>query len=105
MPKLRATSAHFIKLGHGGEWETEAIADGVLRFGYRELPHDLCMAGDWAGAREAWRAHRGDNAAVLTSDINQARTFYTAPDTSIFITFHAGRMYWCRPSGPVVLLE
>ena len=104
MPRLEATSTHYIKLGRGGEWEAEAIAEGVLRFGYRELSHELCVAGDWEGAREAWRAHRDGNDAVLTSDMNQARTFYTAPDTSVFITFHAGRMYWCRPRGPAELL-
>lgn len=104
MPRLEATSTHYIKLGRGGEWEAEAIGEGVLRFGYRELPHQLCMAGDWDGAREAWRAHRNANDAVLTNDINQARTFYTAPETAVFITFHAGRMHWCRPRGPVELL-
>ncbi len=105
MPRLEATSTHYIKLGRGGEWEAEAIRDGVLRFGYRELQHDLCIAEDWEAAREAWRAHRGGNEAVLTSDMNQVRTFYTAPETSLFITFHAGRMYWCRPRGPVELLQ
>jgi len=104
MPRLDATSTHYIKLGRGGEWEAEAIRDGVLRFGYRELPHDLCVAGKWAGVREAWRAHRNGTDAVLTSDMNQARMFYTAPETSVFITFHAGRMFWCRPRGPVELL-
>lgn len=29
---------------------------------------------------------------------------YTAPETSIFITFHAGRIYWCRPLGSVEIL-
>lgn len=41
MPRLEATSTHYIKLGRGGQWEAEAIRDGVLRFGYRELSHDL----------------------------------------------------------------
>lgn len=104
MPRLEATSTHYIKLGRGGEWEANAIQDGVLRFGYHALPHDLCIAGDWNAVRQAWRAHRRDNEAVLTSDMNQVRTFYTAPETSVFITFHAGRMHWCRPSGPVELL-
>ena len=104
MPRLEATSTHYIKLGRGGEWEAESIGNGILRFGYRELSHDLCVAGDWDGAREAWHAHRNGNDAVLTSDMNQARTFYTAPETSVFITFHAGRMYWCRPRGLVELL-
>lgn len=75
MARLEATSAHFIKLGRGGEWAAEAIRDGVLRFGYHELSHELCMAGDWVGAREAWRAHRNRSNAVLTSDMNQVRTF------------------------------
>jgi len=104
MARLKATGAHFIKLGRGGEWAAEAIRDGVLRFGYRELSHELCIAGDWVSAREVWRAHRNSSSAVLTSDMNQVCTFYTAPETSVFITFHAGRLYWCRPHGPAELL-
>ena len=53
MPKLAATSTHFIKLGRGGEWEADAIQSRVIRFGYLELAHDLCVNGDWDGASEA----------------------------------------------------
>ena len=55
MPRLVATSTHYIKLGRGGEWAAEAIAEGVLRFGYREVAHDLCVIEDWEAAKRAMR--------------------------------------------------
>lgn len=105
MAKLHATSIHFIKLGRGGEWEAEAIRDGVLRFGYSGLPHDLCIAGDWDAAKTAWGNYSKRTDAVLSSDIKQAQTFYSTSDSAVFITFHGGRLYWCRPGGAVELQE
>lgn len=40
---VAAEGAYFIKLGHGGEWETESLEQGTLRLGYRETPHELCL--------------------------------------------------------------
>lgn len=105
MPGLQATGVHYIKLGRGGQWEADAIEQGLLRFGYHELPHELCMRGQWNEAREALRAYRGGDERVLTSDIKQAKIFYTAPETAIFVTFYAGRLWWCRPTGPAEILE
>ena len=36
----------YIKLGHGGSWTQPAFERGELHFGYRTLPHDLCLQGE-----------------------------------------------------------
>ena len=101
---LAASHLYYIKLGRGGDWEAESLRDGVLRFGYREAPHDLCARGDWQGVWEAMKAIRGD-AGAATRDVNQIRAYYEADEYSIFITFVGGLLYWCRPTGPVELLD
>ncbi|GAA0631320.1 hypothetical protein GCM10009424_00610 [Sphingomonas ursincola] len=101
---VAASHLYYIKLGRGGDWEAESLRDGVLRFGYREAPHDLCARGDWQGVWEAMKTIRGD-AGTATRDVNQIRAYYEADEHSIFITFVGGLLYWCRPSGPVELLD
>ena len=101
---VTASRSYYIKLGRGGDWEAESLRDGVLRFGYREAPHDLCMRGDWQAVWEAMKLVRGD-AGAATRDVNQIRTYYEANEQSIFITFVGGLLYWARPTGPVELLE
>ena len=101
---VAALHLYYIKLGRGGDWEAESLRDGVLRFGYREAPHDQCARGDWQGVWEAMKTIRGD-AGAATRDVNQIRAYYEADEHSIFITFVGGLLYWCRPSGPVELLD
>lgn len=101
---IAASHLYYIKLGRGGDWEAESLREGVLRFGYREAPHDLCARGDWQGVWEAMKTIRGD-AGAATRDVNQIRAYYEADDHSIFITFVGGLLYWCRPTGPVELLD
>jgi|LNFM01.2.fsa_nt_gb hypothetical protein len=101
---VTASRLYYIKLGRGGDWEAESLRDGVLRFGYREAPHDLCARGDWQTVWEAMKAIRGD-AGAATRDVNQIRAYYEADEQSIFITFVGGLLYWCRPTGPVELLD
>ena len=104
MTAVTASHLYYIKLGRGGDWEAESLRDGVLRFGYREAPHDLCARGDWQGVWEAMKTIRGD-AGAATRDVNQIRAYYEADEHSIFVTFVGGLLYWCRPSGPVELLD
>jgi hypothetical protein len=98
-----ASAAHFIKLGRGGNWETESIKDGVLRFGYRDTPHDLCVNRDWSAVWAVMKDIRGD-AGAATRDVKQIQTYYEAAESTIFITFVGGLLYWCQPAGPVELL-
>ena len=101
---VTASQVNFIKLGTGGDWEAQCLKDGTLKFGYRETPHDACVAGDWARIQKVWEEIRGD-AGTAKRDANQIRTFYEADENSIFITFNGGLLYWCRPKGPVQVLQ
>lgn len=88
------TASLYIKLGASGEWEKECIANGTLRLGYRELPDHLCRSGDWSAAEKEALSFAKDKGAAKRH-INQVRQFYEAPETTMWITFHSDRLWWC----------
>lgn len=103
MEQVKADKALFIKLGEGGRWEATCIRDGTLRFGYREIPHDLCAAGDWSGVEQVARGFSRDQGSA-TRHVNQIRLFYETDESVLWITFHADRLWWCFSSQDVYVL-
>lgn len=101
--RIDVNKAYYIKLGVNGHWEAESIRDGVIRFGYDQIPQNLAEKGNWDGVRKAhnW----SDNAGAMTRHISQIRAYYEADETDVFITFSGGLLYWCRPTGPITRLE
>lgn len=95
-----ATNALYIKLGQSGEWENECIREGTLRLGYRELSHELCRASDWPAVEGRALAIAKDRGAA-TRHIKQVRLFYEAPPSTLWITFHSDRLWWCFARKPV----
>jgi hypothetical protein len=96
MPRepIQSPISLYIKLGESGSWEAECIKEGTLRLGYQEIPHELCIAGRWPEAEKYALAFSKDQGAA-TRHVNQVRLFYETPSTTIWITFHADRLWWC----------
>ena len=94
MQPIIANKALFIKLGAGGEWERVCLTDGTLRFGYREVPHDVCVSGNWPEA-ERLALTFSKNRGAVTRHVNQIRKFYEEDDKTLWITFHLDRLWWC----------
>jgi hypothetical protein len=90
---VNPTKAFFIKLGPSGQWEKECIENGTLRIGYREVPHEDCIRGDWEAARNSFPA--SSDQGSVTRHINQVRQFYEEPETTLWITFFSDRLWWC----------
>lgn len=99
---VKTKQALFIKLGHGGSWEKTCIDGGFLRLGYHEVLHDLCESNNWELARAAFADH--SDSGSVTRHINQVKLFYEAPEDTIWITFYADSMWWCRAHESVELL-
>jgi hypothetical protein len=93
MNPINSKKALFIKLGRSGEFEHDCIENGTLRLGYHDLPHDLCLSSDWANTRTAFPLN-ADQGSV-TRHLNQVRQFYEEPETTLWITFHSDRLWWC----------
>jgi hypothetical protein len=83
----------YIKLGPGGSLTAQAIAEGTMPALYREVPHAMCVAGDWSGAAAIYQG-RGLNAGSATRLVNELRDFYTLGADCLWLTFHARRLWW-----------
>lgn len=94
----------FIKLGQGGEWEKECISQSVMWLGYTEASHDLCLARKWNEVSAFYRDAEKKAPATATSITNQIKQFYEESETTIWFTFHAGFLWWCRVVREVTLL-
>lgn len=92
-----AVKIRYIKLGIGGCWEEECIQNGTIKFGYEAL-HEECLDNQWDKIWEYWFKHRKDKGAA-TRDTNQIRDYYELTESDYFITFYAGRLWWCQPKG------
>jgi hypothetical protein len=101
---IKSPVSLYIKLGESGSWEADCIRDGTLRLGYQELPHELCNAARWPEAEKRALAFSKDQGAA-TRHINQVRLFYEAPSTTLWVTFHADRLWWCFAQPGIELLE
>lgn len=99
-----AAIALYIKLGRSGEWENDCIREGTLKLGYRELPHELCREPSWPEVEKQALATAKDKGAA-TRDVNQVRLFYETPPSTLWITFHSDRLWWCFASTPVLKLD
>lgn len=100
---IEASNALYIKLGESGIWESDCIRDGTLRLGYRDLPHELCSPDRWEEAVEEARKWSKDQGAA-TRHVNQVRLFYETDHSTLWITFHADRLWWCFARPEVSLL-
>jgi hypothetical protein len=90
---VRAKRALFIKLGQGGVWEADCINSGTLRFGYHDIPHEVCVKEDWSRVENALRGYTESQTAI-TSHLRQVREFYEAEEDVLWITFFSDRMWW-----------
>jgi len=103
-PRVPIKEAFYIKLGAGGKWEEECLSEGTLRLGYSNIPHEICLVGDWEAVKAAAIETSGRDRGSAARDANQIRAFYEAESSSVFVTIANGNLYWCRPSGPVEAL-
>lgn len=102
--KISPSRVVYIKLGDKGRWEEECISRGILRLGYRETPHDLCLEGQWSAVL-AERQRGRKNSATASGDTAQIRTFYTADASVLWLTFWKNCLWWCFSEPTVTLVE
>ncbi len=84
----------YIKLGGSGAWCTQAFAEGIVPFGYGEVPHAACAAGDWDAVRATLLKRLNRSRGAATSDVRQIRDFYELPETALWVTIGQGHLWW-----------
>jgi hypothetical protein len=103
VPPIDFTSAYYIKLGRGGEWESDSIEHGRLRIGWRGQSVDDINSGRWHVIEKQLRAKdHGKRVPATTSDFNALKCIATSTADDIWITFHKAKLWWARlASSPV----
>ncbi|MBE2893819.1 hypothetical protein [Spirabiliibacterium falconis] len=105
MNKITASNVFFIRLGEGSQFAQECIEGGYLKFKYISHQHQMCLNGDWDKVKDYWVKERNQNERVASQDLNQIKTFYTADENAIWITFHNQTLYWCRAKKEVIEVD
>ena len=85
----------FIKLGQGGEFEEECIRKNILKIGYNDVDHDLCLQNGWQQMRDYFINERHVQRGAATRHANQLKDFYQADENVLWITFCNNKLYWC----------
>ena len=99
----RPAAVRYIKLGKGGAWSTDAFAQGIVPFGFREISHEPCAAGNWQAVRQQLAAAGRTNSGT-TQGIRELRDFYELGDDCLWITFADGHLWWAFAEPEVVPL-
>jgi hypothetical protein len=92
-------NAFYIKLGKGGAWESDAIKNSRLRFGWVKQSSADINNGNWATIEEQLRTDESiKNKQVATTSLNGLRKIAESTSEDIWITFHESKLWWVRLS-------
>jgi len=93
MHPIAPGAVRYIKLGPGGRWARACFEAREMQFGAPDEPHDLCLAGDWDGAR-AVLSQRMRTPGAASDTLRELREFYTQGEDCLWITFADGHLWW-----------
>jgi hypothetical protein len=92
--RLNSPSAvRYIKLGQGGGWAAEAIHQKIVPFGFSQVSHEPCAAGDWDDVRKQLAAG-GRTKVGVSQGVHELQDFYTLDDQTLWVTFADRHLYW-----------
>lgn len=93
MQKIAPAEVRYIKLGGKGAWTPLCVERGELRLGFRDVPHELCAAGDWEAVRQIFLG-QGRTKSAASRFMGELRDFYEAGSDCLWVTFHDDRLWW-----------
>lgn len=103
MTSIEFSAALYIKLGRGGDFESDSIETGKIRFGWMEYSIDDINAGRWEHIKKQMREfHQDRRVGELTIGLNALRMIAESKPDVIWITFYKNKLWWTRlAEGPV----
>lgn len=104
MIKIAPAAVRYIKLGEKGSWTALCVERGELRLGFRDVPHDLCAAGDWEAVRQVFLAE-GRAPSAASRFVGELKDFYERDGDCLWVTFHDDRLWWAFADGSVSAVE
>ena len=93
MTPINPKEIRYIKLGTGGKWAQLGFERGEIHFGYKTVPHDLCLSGDW-DAVVRLLVDEGRSMAKARDATREIRDFYTLGPDCLWITVADGHLWW-----------
>ena len=98
MDKVQFDKAYYIKLGVGGAWEDDSIKSGKIRIGWKEIRLEDIQKSDWDKIKEDIQEKFKNRKKIkgATQDFNALKNIYNADNNTVFITFYASKLWWCR---------
>lgn len=94
MTPINPTHIRYIKLGAGGRWAEPSLQEGELHFGYRSVPHELCLADDWDAVARFLVEQEGKSNGKARDGAREIRDFYTLGSDCLWVTFANGHLWW-----------
>lgn len=91
----------YIKLGSGAVWAEQAFEESILPVDFRDVPHELCAAGDWVAVNAHLRA-AGNAARTATNWTRELREFYELDERCLWFTISNGHLYWAFAAPEVI---
>ena len=105
MNRIKADKVLFIKLGQGGEYETDCIVNNqILRLGYKDVDHNLCVNGKWDLVHKYFIEEENATQGVATSHTNQIKQFYENDNRTLWLTFFNNKLWWSFSNPEITLL-
>ena len=101
--KLSPRKVLFIKLGKGGADSQDCINNNYMKLYYKKVDHNLCSQGKWNEVYDYYINEKGDSKGVATNHTNQIKQFYESDEETLWITFHANKLWWCYAKQEIIV--
>lgn len=105
MEPLQFTTAHYIKLGRGGEYAEDSFQHNRLRFGWRKQSVEDIQAKRWKQIERQLLKGNKNKLGPARADLNALRRISEAGPDVVWITFHEAKLWWTRIVGPDVIQD
>jgi hypothetical protein len=96
MPIRTPKAVRYIKLGWGGEWESECLKKRIIRFSFGTGTAErfsMCQLKQWEDLKKSF-LNEGKNQGTATRFTNEARIFFEDDGSTLWITFMGGSLHW-----------
>lgn len=89
----RPVAVRYVKLGRGGGWAADAISQGIVPFGFRQIDHGICAAAEWEVVRRQLE-EVGRSKSGISQGLRELRDFYELGSDCLWVTFADGHLWW-----------
>lgn len=91
--RIRPSAVRYIKLGEKGALADTCIRQDIVVLQHIEVPHELAASGNWDAVRGLLESRSNDTGTV-TRWVNEVQVFYEPSPETLWVTFHAGHLWW-----------